>query len=493
MKRLIEVSKRTLGFRSTSLQGTEELVGHLQNLLSDRGMEVKVQQVVHSIEGVSKRQFNVIGVIGDPLVDSRIRQGLLLISHLDTPEPGQLAHWSRLSGDPFTAMLDEDYLYGLGAADGKLDFLCKVFAASKFREKKLKMPIYVVGTCGEKIGMLGTQYLLDSMALNPQYVVAGIPSELRLIQASKSLLRLRLEIGFQTIQRDARGFSRRVSLRAFGRTSHSAYPEVGRDALEQLLEFLDTTVETGFDVQVGEVDGGSYCQQVPDAAKAELYLTTHQFEDYKRFFREQIRADGQEGWFELDLGGIGDRGISFLPQGVYDCLKEVLGLIRRESKLMSETKDDLFSTSNATVRLAQVRTQKDALALDVEYRMLPGQEPKEVEDRLRGSLAKLAEDFPGLNLVVNRLLYHPALVSDAGGELAKHFAEALKEKELDPAPETISLSSEAGLFAQAGYESVAFGPGSPVENLHCPNEKVEIDQLLKAASVYESLIQKVCL
>ena len=109
--------------------------------------------MTHSLEGVSKRQFNVIGILGDPLVDRKIRKGLLLNTHLDTVSPGRPENWTETGGDPYSAMITENRIYGLGSADVKLDFLCKLHAVTRFRERKLKQPVYLVGTCGEEVGM----------------------------------------------------------------------------------------------------------------------------------------------------------------------------------------------------------------------------------------------------------------------------------------------------------------------------------------------------
>jgi len=63
----------------------------------------------------------------------------------------------------------------------KLDFLCKLKALERYRERKLKMPIYLVGTAGEEIGMIGAKFLIKSLVLNPKYVLVGEPSELAVI------------------------------------------------------------------------------------------------------------------------------------------------------------------------------------------------------------------------------------------------------------------------------------------------------------------------
>src|SRR4051812_43531209 len=133
MKRLLEEAKRMIRINSVTTHGNEELANYVHGLLHERGLKASLQQVTHSLEGVSKRQFNVIGILGDPLVDKKTRKGLLLNTHLDTVSPGLSENWTETGGDAFSATVRDGKIYGLGSADVKLDFLCKLHALAKFR------------------------------------------------------------------------------------------------------------------------------------------------------------------------------------------------------------------------------------------------------------------------------------------------------------------------------------------------------------------------
>jgi succinyl-diaminopimelate desuccinylase len=195
MKRFMEEARKLISINSMTTNGNEELANFVAGLLTDRGLKTTLQPVTHSLENVSKRQFNVIGIMGDPLVDKKIRTGLLLNTHLDTVSPGLMENWTETGGNPFAATVKDGKIYGLGSADVKLDFLCKLHAVARFRERKLKMPVYLVGTCGEEMGMFGAKYLIKSMALNPKYVVVGEPSELKVVYAHKCMSIFRVSIG----------------------------------------------------------------------------------------------------------------------------------------------------------------------------------------------------------------------------------------------------------------------------------------------------------
>jgi acetylornithine deacetylase/succinyl-diaminopimelate desuccinylase-like protein len=329
MKQIIEEAKRMIRLNSVTQDGNEELANFAGALLQDRGLKVQLQQVTHSFENVSKRQFNVLGILGDPLVDRKTRKGLLLLSHLDTCSPGLRENWTETAGDPFSAQVKDGKIFGLGSADAKLDFLCKLKAVERFRERKLKMPIYLVGTCGEELGMFGARYLIKSMALNPKYVVVGAPTELRVGYSHKGLNLFRVSIGHQMVERDARGFNRRVDLHAKGRSAHSSQPAQGVNAILEAIDLVQEAAENGFELRFTKIEGGDASNKVPDRAFMEFYLTSHQFEDFKRFFREKAARKGGEKAFHVELGGLGDTGVRFLPDVVFPCIGEIIGIFRK--------------------------------------------------------------------------------------------------------------------------------------------------------------------
>ena len=77
MGQFIEEAKRMISIRSVTADGNEQIANHVAGLMHGVGMKVQLQHVAHSLEGFSKRQFNVIGIFGDPLVDRKTKKGLL--------------------------------------------------------------------------------------------------------------------------------------------------------------------------------------------------------------------------------------------------------------------------------------------------------------------------------------------------------------------------------------------------------------------------------
>ncbi|MGK5090157.1 M20/M25/M40 family metallo-hydrolase [Bdellovibrionota bacterium FG-2] len=505
MKILLEDAKQLIKIRSVSSDGNEEIANFISTMMSDRGLRSTVQQVTHSFEGVSKRQFNVVGILGDPLVDKKIRKGLLLSTHLDTVSPGILQSWTETGGDPFQAVIRDGKIFGLGSADGKIDFLCKLRAVLKFREKKLRMPIYLAGSCGEELGSFGIRYLIKSNYLNPRYVVVGEPSELKVVFEHKAVNTFKLTIDYQQVERDARGFNRRIDLHTFGRSAHGAFPEKGVNAIHEGVSFVDRAIENGFDLRFTYFEGGDTVSKVPDHSLIQFYLTSHQFEDFKRFFREVAKPDGplEAGSgidsslpprsFRVEFGGAGDTGIRFLPDPLFPCLLEILRFFTVSAEQLTQARDDAYRPPYSSLNFGRLIQKPGRLELQFDARFLPGAFAEEMEKTVQKGIQKLTASYPSLNIGVERVRLNSGLQMNAEQPLIGKCREAMAAAGMEPHFDKQSSSSEASHFFHAGYEAVGFGPGISGGNAHGPNEYVLVDELEKAVLFYEKLIEKTCI
>jgi acetylornithine deacetylase/succinyl-diaminopimelate desuccinylase-like protein len=496
VRQLIEDAKKLISIPSVTTEGNESITNHVAGLMRARGLKVSPQQVSHSFESVSKRQFNVIGIFGDPLVDKKTRKGLLLVTHLDTVGPGRPENWSQTGGQPFSPSVKEGRVYGLGAADVKLDFLCKLRALEKFREQKLKMPIYLVGTCGAEMGMFGTKYLIKSLALNPKYVLVSEPTQLEVIHTHKHQAIFKVTIGYSRVSKDAKGFNRRARLTALGISAHGATPDSGVNAILRLLEFIRQAQEAGFDLRITGCSGGDFVNKVPDFSTAEVFLTSHQLEDFKRFFSDYCDSAGVKDAFQVEFGGLGEAGVQFLPEQVFQAICDSVGYFGQLAAEISEEKDARFDPPHSSINFGLIRESAGAVELLFDLRLLPAVKGDELEQKIRSAFQQLGSHYPGLNLTVQRDRTNPGLSLGPDAELSRICVGAAREAALSSAsvgPGALSASTEAAQFSQAGYEAVAFGPGRLSSGSHAPNEWIDLESLEKAVRFYEKVIEKTCI
>jgi len=493
MRDFNDEAKKLISLKSVSVDGNEEIANYLFDRMKELGLKVQLQHVTHSLDHISKRQFNVIGILGDPLVDKKTKKGLLLNTHLDTVGGGILSNWTETNGDPWHPVIKDGKIFGLGSADVKLDFLCKLRAIEKFREKKLKMPIYLVGTCGEEIGMLGAKYLIKSGALNPKFVVVGEPSDLSVVYAHKSLNIFKINIGFQMVAKDARGFNRRIRIQSFGKSAHGSYPHLGTNAITQLMDLIRDSIDQGYDMKFTKLEGGDSVNKVPDHASVEFYLTSHQFEDYKRFFKDLLAQTQMEKSFEMDYSGGGEEGIRFVPDQIFECATQISNYFKKLSNQFSKVTDDSYSPSFSTVNLGVINQTLGGIELLFDLRILPDQDADAIEKEILKDILTLAGQYAGLNVSAVRQRTNPGLNMTVEHELVRICKDALISAGLPAKIDKKATSTEAAQYYKAGFEAVIFGPGLSQGNSHSPNEHNLMEQLDKATAFYEKLIERVCL
>ena len=111
-----------------------------------------------------------------------------------------------------------DKLYGVGSMDMKANAACLIYI---FKElgKKLNYPIALQLVTDEEIGGInGTKFQLDK-GVRTDFVISAEPTNFDIVYKSKGVLQLRIS--------------------AIGKTSHSAYPWRGQNAVWKMNDFLN--------------------------------------------------------------------------------------------------------------------------------------------------------------------------------------------------------------------------------------------------------------
>ncbi|MGI8498258.1 MAG: M20/M25/M40 family metallo-hydrolase [Gemmatimonadaceae bacterium] len=176
---------------------------------------------------------------------SRGKGVITLSTHLDT-----VPSHSR-------PLLSGERLVGRGASDAKGIAAAMLVAADRLidqGEERVDL-LFVVG---EEKGSDGAR-AANHLAATSRFLVNGEPTESILASGAKGSLR--------------------VTLRTYGRAAHSAYPQLGRSALEPMLTLLPTLRELSLPsdpvlgettVNIGTLRAGTEANIIPDRAEAEL-------------------------------------------------------------------------------------------------------------------------------------------------------------------------------------------------------------------------------
>jgi acetylornithine deacetylase len=223
---VVELTRELVEIYSPS--GNERRIGRtIYRILRETGMKVRRQRV-------ERKRYNVIATSGEPRV--------LLSSHMDTV-PGFLEVWE-----------DEEFLYGRGTADAKGSVASMMCAAERLIESGME-DFGLLFTVGEEQDFCGVKKAVG--ALNPEFVVIGEPTRLKLALGQKGLIGL--------------------TVRTYGIACSGAMPWLGKSAICTLIDVLKRIMDMKFPktkelgetvVNVGIVRGGSAINVVPDYAEA---------------------------------------------------------------------------------------------------------------------------------------------------------------------------------------------------------------------------------
>lgn len=155
-------------------------------------------------------------------------------------------------------IIEDEIIKGRGSCDAKGQIACQIFAIeellSKLPELANKLAVlYVVGEEVDHIGMLEANKLF----LNPEFLICGEPTELKLAKRQKGILKLKLT--------------------SKGKSAHSGYPQKGHNALEPLLDvlqdlksekWLENNILGKTTMNIGVIKAGEASNVVPGYAEA---------------------------------------------------------------------------------------------------------------------------------------------------------------------------------------------------------------------------------
>lgn len=444
----IESCRRVIALDSSPHGSTVELVEYLSGLAEELGLFVEIQQEVQN--GIVQANI-IVRAQKSELKD------FLLQTHLDTVDPGHFQSWKKNNFNPFDAVIEDGHVYGLGAADVKLDFLCKLKALSYFKETKFNslQPV-LVGTFGEETGMQGALKLIRKNKINARYALIGEPSNLQIINAAKGFATVEMriplsseEIEYKKIKSMSESTSTQTKIFS-GKSAHSSTPHLGDNAAVKLLEYL---IKMPDNVVIVDMDAGTRFNMIPNQAMVEL--------DVAASFKDPII-----------------RKINNL----YTVVKQV-------QEDMTKTIDLDFQPSHSTLSIGIVRTFEDHILIGGSCRILPSVKQDQYENWMK-TISKVCDDV-GAEFRLQD--YKRPFRTDENSILIKAALSEFQKLGVHVNCQTLASTNEASLFSRVGIECLCVGAGVREENIHTGNEHTKINDLEIITSFYQKMIERFCL
>lgn len=447
----IELARRMVSFDTSPQSSTVELVQFLSEIATDMGLVAEIQH--ESQQGIP--QSNII-IRTQPVKPGE--QSLLLQSHLDTVDPGAYALWTKNQSNPFDAVIDEGHIYGVGVAEVKLDFLCKLFALHKIsgRTKNFQTlhPV-LVGTFGEETGMLGALKIIRKNKINTRYAIISEPSDLQIINAAKGFATIEIRIPFSQGElnlRDQHSHSTEASSQSkvfSGKATHSSTPHLGENAAVKMFEYLATLPS---DTLLLDIEAGSRFNMVPNQAAVEI------------------------SWEPK------------LKDGVIEKLNKIYQLVQNVEQNMKQYMDDDFTPNHSTLSIGVIRLFEDYILVGGSCRIVPsvGQDVYE----------KWIQNFysfcGGIGAEFHLQDYKRPFRLSSKSILVKLAQIEMEKLGVKAECRTMASTNEASLFSRTGIECICIGIGEREGNIHTPNEKVSLQHIETATLFYEKMIERLC-
>ena len=447
--------KRLIGMPSVTSAGTRRIAEFCASeILAPHGIEARL--IASPYEG--PEQVNLLAFVTGA---DRGATPLVFNTHLDTVPPGELAQWTECGGKPFDAMIKGDRIYGLGAADTKLDFVAKAVALAQCG--KPRRDTWLVGSFGEEHGLIGAKELVAS-GLLPKNAIAlvGEPSHLKVITAHKGLMAFELTIQFRPIVANRKYHASKIVIA--GKAAHSSTPALGENAIAKALATLGARPR----VHLVSLDGGDAVNKVP--ARCEIVVAADHDDDL-----EGIAAEKTGLVSEL------------IPPAAGAMLDQFIRVLTDFADATGPAEMD-YAAPTLTANAGVVRTRGNQLVLDFELRPPPSLALEAVRDGIDRMVQRLRGHYPELTVRLAEKRANPGFRSPAESEAVEIAMGALADAQLPLETGVKAGCTEAGIYAAAGLQPIVFGPGPSTGVIHAPNEYNLLSEVEAAIRFYRAVL-----
>ncbi len=459
-KQVLEWCRRLLACRSVTGEGTREITQLCAHeLLAPHGIEPRL--IPSQSEGDS--QVNLVCTVRGR---DRGCAPLVLNTHLDTVPPGDSALWTECPDGPFAATFKGGRIYGLGAADTKLDFVAKALALIECGIPR--RDVYLVGTFGEEHGLVGAKEIAAAGIL-PKGALAfvGEPSRLQVVTAHKGLMVFQLVVGFHRYNEHSERFpAYRVVFE--GRSAHSSTPALGLNAIELAIGALTRRP----DVRIASIDGGDAVNKVP--ARCEVVIGG-----------EPVMPIENAARIERTVG----RCNEFIPSEIFALLFMFVRVLSDFADRTGRPEPD-YAAPTLTCNPGVIHSSAESILLEFELRPPPSLSLDEVRKGVVKIVGSHIPLWPDFEITLTERRANPGFHSAFEGETVELAMAALAAAELPLETSVKAGCTEAGIYAAAGLRPVVFGPGPSTGVIHAPNEYNLISDVEGALRFYRELLQR---
>lgn len=196
---------------------------------------------------------------------------------------------------------------------------------------------------------------------------------------------------------------------------------------------------------------------------------------------------GNKGQYILEVIAEGKAAHASVPEkgknAIYKLAKAV-EKVEKYNEELSKRKYELFGKASANVGIIQggnaVNSVPDFARIEVDRRVLPNENPKNVEKEFRELVAPLKTNF------IKRI---EACETKKDAKIVKEMQIILKKLNMDSALEGFRATSECSELSSHGIHGIIFGTGE-LSQAHVANEYITLKELEQGRNVFSGLFKK---
>jgi acetylornithine deacetylase/succinyl-diaminopimelate desuccinylase-like protein len=444
---LVELARQCIAIDSSVSHGTKDFAQFLAKTAEEWGL--RTECVEESLSGLPQTAL----IISDANLErNNAKKNLILSTRMDTPDPGSYAQWVKTGANPYNASVSGESIYGLGAADCKLDLMCKLVALREVKGRNLKSRPLVVGAFGRESGA-STIRLLRKKLLNPAAALVGAPTGLQISNRAPGFARVEISLPLSAeetkyLEEHNQAEGSHSQSKIFSRPHVHGTRSIGihENPIIKLIEYLKMLPKG---VALLAVDGGASAEIAPDLVE-----------------------------LEIDLVGSAQGGVC-------DKLIKIGESIKALAAELKSVTDASFSPGHSTLNLGMIRMYPEEIKLTGVCRLIPA-----ADENIYGRwLERLRQDCVNAGAKFQILDFKPPFMADEQNSFFGFLKGVSSKSELRFESKSAPISTEANVYHRLGVQCALFGPGEPPEIESAAFENIAIKDLDRAVVFYKSVIE----
>ncbi len=205
-----------------------------------------------------------------------------------------------------------------------------------------------------------------------------------------------------------------------------------------------------------------------------------------------IASKGLVRWKIETRGKASHSSKPHLGVNAIDQMAHLITALQHDTRRLSVHSHPLLGPATCNVGVirggVQVNFVPDRCEIEIDRRMLPGEDCDSVLDHYQDLIETLATEHQDFDAVM-----HPPMLTDRPLETPSHasavavMSHVLQQLGYDPTPIGVPFCSDASKFGAIGIPSMILGPGS-IDQAHAAVEFVDCEQVLQAAEIYRNFV-----